>query len=340
MGIELRLPNISGNDKEQLVQIRSYLYQIIPQLQWALNNVSATEVSSGTIDQIARRISSASVSGVPSTSVSAEVTFDKLKPLIIKSADIVEAYYEEINKRLESLYVAESDFGTFMEKTTQDIEETSSYVDQKFSDIQVIITDEVDGLKVSYQEVDGKIVQINDSVSLVGQKAAELDDSVAKAEQSIIDTNAKVDETSGAVENLKADINDTSEKVDILDGLIKEAQEKLNLVNAMVLASKAHIKTGEIDRRVDSEGNEFPVIGIEMGQIDTANGDVVSQRYARFTSGKLSFYDQSGTEVAYISNNKLFIEKAEILRENKFGGFVDTIMAGGDVVTKWVGGEG
>jgi hypothetical protein len=42
MGIELRLPNIKGNDKEQLVQIRSYLYQLAEQLQWALNNIDTS----------------------------------------------------------------------------------------------------------------------------------------------------------------------------------------------------------------------------------------------------------------------------------------------------------
>ena len=46
--IELRLPNIKGSDKEQLVQIRSYLYQLTEQLQWALNNTSASVPSNVT----------------------------------------------------------------------------------------------------------------------------------------------------------------------------------------------------------------------------------------------------------------------------------------------------
>jgi hypothetical protein len=35
--VELRLPNIKGNDREQLIQIRSYLYQLVEQLQYELN---------------------------------------------------------------------------------------------------------------------------------------------------------------------------------------------------------------------------------------------------------------------------------------------------------------
>jgi hypothetical protein len=43
MGIELRLPQINGKtDREQLAQIKSYLYQMAQQLQWALHNVSAS----------------------------------------------------------------------------------------------------------------------------------------------------------------------------------------------------------------------------------------------------------------------------------------------------------
>ncbi len=36
MDVQLRLPDIKGDDREQLRRIRSYLYQLVPQLQWAL----------------------------------------------------------------------------------------------------------------------------------------------------------------------------------------------------------------------------------------------------------------------------------------------------------------
>ena len=47
MGMQLRLPDIKGSDREQLQRIRSYLYQLVPQLQWALDtweNASSVEV--------------------------------------------------------------------------------------------------------------------------------------------------------------------------------------------------------------------------------------------------------------------------------------------------------
>ena len=74
--------------------------------------------------------------------------------------------------------------------------------------------------------------------------------------------------------------------------------------------------------------------GIEIGQ---QVGDVFN-KFSRFTSEKLSFYDANNNEVAYISDKKLYIGQAEITISLKVGGFVDYVM-GGDVVTKWEGGS-
>lgn len=37
--VELRMPSITGTEREQLAKMRSYLYQLIPQLEWALNHI-------------------------------------------------------------------------------------------------------------------------------------------------------------------------------------------------------------------------------------------------------------------------------------------------------------
>ena len=41
MSFRFRLPDIKGTDREQLRQLRSYLYQLVPQLQWALDAVGS-----------------------------------------------------------------------------------------------------------------------------------------------------------------------------------------------------------------------------------------------------------------------------------------------------------
>ena len=51
MGFRFRLPDIKGTDREQLRQLRSYLYQLVPQLQWALDSVgSARKTSTASVE--------------------------------------------------------------------------------------------------------------------------------------------------------------------------------------------------------------------------------------------------------------------------------------------------
>lgn len=135
---ELRLPNITGTtEREQLSQVKSYLYGFVENLQWILNTIDTSVVSVNTAIQEEKPKTTTSVVASADTKVS----FDALKPLIIKSADIVNAYYDEISSRLEGLYVAESDFGTFTEQTAQEILQSSTDIEQLFTDIQAIVTD-------------------------------------------------------------------------------------------------------------------------------------------------------------------------------------------------------
>ena len=228
MGVNLRLPNISGvTEREQLGQIRNYLYQLVEQLQWALSTV-------GSSDQSYYVVATTPKSTAPQASPKTveTVDFDALKPLIIKSADIVQAYYEEINSRLVGEYVAESDFGTFVEQTELNIIKSSTDIELVFSNIQKIFT---------------------------------------------------------SIENL----------------------------NFTLAEVNAHIKPGILYYE-----DGIPVYGLEIGQKNTIDGVEVFNKYARFTSNKLSFYDQNGTEVAYISDYKLYITNMEITGTAKFGAFL------------------
>ena len=157
MSVELRLPYITGGtEREQLQQLKSYLYQLTEQLQIALNANDPTSVT----QQVVIQSTNAPSSSAPQP-FDAEVTFAALKPLIIKSAEIVEAYYEEINKKLEGIYVAESDFGTFVEKTEQKIKETSEYTERGFSNVQTIIDEKVGAAK---SELEGEQAKTNEEL--------------------------------------------------------------------------------------------------------------------------------------------------------------------------------
>ena len=44
MSIDLRYPNIQGKtEAEQILQVKSYLHQLVEQLNWALNTVESAK---------------------------------------------------------------------------------------------------------------------------------------------------------------------------------------------------------------------------------------------------------------------------------------------------------
>lgn len=140
MGIDLRLPNITAPTAEgQMAQMQSYMHQLVQQLNWALNTVG--EAQSGNTSNV--------VINTPSEDISpkeAEDTFNSIKALIIKSADIVEAYEETIITDFNGKYFADSDFGTYLEQTSKSIEENSKYTNEVYTNVQTI-TDKVNGLE-------------------------------------------------------------------------------------------------------------------------------------------------------------------------------------------------
>lgn len=268
MGFDLRYPNITAPDERgQLTQMRSYLHQLVEQLQWALNDLSAT--SSGYVDASAPKSQATATD-----KVNAEATFNAIKSLIIKSADIVTAYSEKIQAKLDGIYVAESEFGAFTEQTTQNILNTSSYTERNFSNIQEITNNLSDSLRNTKNEVDSKLGSI-----------------------------------SGVLDSISHTLIDVS----------------------------ANIRSGLLFY----DENGVPVYGLEVGQKTKIDGVEVFDKFARFTSDRLSFYDQNDNEVAYISDRKLYINHVEIKGTLKMGGFVKTVLADGSIVKRWItGGEG
>lgn len=275
MGIDIRLPHITGTtEREQLEQLKKYLFQLREQLQWAFDNIgegsNSVYVSSPTMIS----------SPVSHVSYSAEETFNSIKALIIKSADIVEAYYDEISTRLEGVYVAESDFGMFAQQTKQDINKSSTDIEQAFTNIQTIITD-------------------------------------------IGNVKGGIDGINGNIDEIKKEIGDV--------------EAGISAIKDTIIAVYANIKSGILYYE-----SGIPVYGLEIGQKTKIDGVEVFNKFARFTSDRLSFYDQNGSEVAYISDRKLYINHIEVKGSLKMGRLIQTALADGSIVKKWVsiGGEG
>lgn len=303
MGLNLRLPNITGlSEREQLLQIKSYLYQLVGELQFALNDTSNT--SNSVVVNTKNGVTSSG-----SQDVSTITMFNALKPLIIKSADIVDAYYEKLAKKYDSKYVAQSDFGTYTKATAQSIEENSTAIEQTFTNIQTIDTD-LQGVFSDVEAVDTKLSgEVSGIKKNVEDTAKALSDSISETENELSES------INGVSENLGGQIKAIAKSVDA------------------ILTVNAYIKSGLLYYNDE----ELPVYGVEVGQTNNVNGADVFKKFARFTADRLSFYDQNDKEVAYISDYKLYITSVEILYNLIGGGFMLDLSRGWTL--KYAGGE-
>lgn len=149
--IDIRLPNITAKDEAgQLLQVKSYLHQLVGQLNYALSTIESSSSTYITDNQ------GKPMPGNEKQTDSPIDTFNDIKSLIIKSADIINVYSEEISKKLEGEYVAQSDFGTYSEKTSQDITANSKSITEAYENIQKITSD-VEGISNRLLEVNAHI---------------------------------------------------------------------------------------------------------------------------------------------------------------------------------------
>lgn len=192
MSITIQTPNITAaNDRERLQQMQSYLYQMAQQLQWAFNTIETG--STGVVPTSLPRTAGTGGNGAPENP---KATFASIKDLIIKSADIVEAYYDTISSRLEGLYVAQSDFGIYTEQTTQEIQGNSTSINQLFTNEQTIYT-RLDGLDTENQVQNDKtesltsgLAGVSDSVAGLAAETKEIGNTVDSLYAQSLQTNA------------------------------------------------------------------------------------------------------------------------------------------------------
>lgn len=151
----IRYPNIvGGTEAQKLEQMKSYLHQLADELNYQLDNIGNTGKS------VSGYPSSTNEVAKPIKKNNAVSNFNDIKALIIKSADIINAYCDEITERLNGVYVAEATFpsgsATFIEETEQTIVTNSSKIEQLFTDMKAIVSD-VAGIENTLIETEANI---------------------------------------------------------------------------------------------------------------------------------------------------------------------------------------
>lgn len=140
-------PILNGSDRQQLVQIRQYLYQISRDLNLALNNLTEDNFVNGIIP--AQKGQEKDSSEQQKQEFKQQLS--SLKSLIIKTADTVHAEMDVLEASLSSTYVAQSTFGTFSEEINSQISATAERVEQNIQ-YQATLEDTFRGVSDAFDQ--------------------------------------------------------------------------------------------------------------------------------------------------------------------------------------------
>lgn len=88
---------------------------------------------------------------------------------------------------------------------------------------------------------------------------------------------------------------------------VQQLETSVEGLRSAVLEVNASIRTGLLTQE---DGQS--IYGVEIGQQTYADGVIRFHKYARLTAQKLSFYDSSDVEVAYVSDQRLYVTTAVV----------------------------
>jgi hypothetical protein len=203
-----------------------------------------------------------------------------------------------------------------------------------------------------YKNLTGKVLNISKSIDGLEVKAEDLNGKVGSLELStesfktyVKDTYISEEEFGKYRADLSTEFTQTADAFTMQFESVKESVDGVNKDLEQITSDvddldksleevKANIRYGVLDH----DDANSPVYGIEIGQRTEIDGVETFNKYARFTSDRLSFFDSRNQEVAYIGDQKMHITHAEITESLKLGGFVDTVLSDNSVITKWAGG--
>ena len=124
--INLTPPSATGGQAEQVRNLYSYLYQLTDRL-----NAAFVALDAGGSDASGTSVSAAGASGGMSADQARQ--YNELKALIIKTGTVTKEYADKLVASLDSVYIAQSEWGTYEEQIHQDIEATASGIVESYN---------------------------------------------------------------------------------------------------------------------------------------------------------------------------------------------------------------
>ncbi len=293
--LNLTVPNLTSekySPDNKFLMLKNYLYELNETLAQVLDDKTAVEIQAltNTVNE-KEKTNAEKMIALKNQSVK---RFEDLKQDILRTADEIEREYttkiektkEEIKLEAQSEFVANSQFGEYKNQVGSAYNQLADKIQTNVSAIEELDS----GVEDFKRATNSKITQQADSiVSHISERYAtknEMHGLEDRVESKIVQTSSNI------TDNFNKSFSYLADDISSVGGSVKEFVSELNV----------YIRRGEL---------EPDVYGVEIGRND-------SLIKARFTNDRLSFY-QGTSEVAYVSQNNLYITRAEVLDYLKIG---------------------
>lgn len=293
--LNLTVPNLTSDkysDDNKFMLLKNYLYELNEVLAQALDDKTATELQAFTKSVNEKdKSNSEKIIALKNQSIK---RFDALKQDILRTADEIEKEYttkleqtkEEIKLEAKGEFVAQSQFGEYKNETASQYKQMSEAVQSNVTKTEELSTSVEDYKRTTDSKITQQAESITSQISETYATKNEVNGLEDRVESKIVQTSTNI------TDNFNKSFTYLSDDISTVGGNVKEFISELDV----------YIRRGEL---------EPDIYGIEIGRSD-------SLIKARFTNDRLSFY-QGTSEVAYISQNNLYITRAEVLDYLKIG---------------------
>lgn len=136
MSVNIRYPNITGlSEKEQLSQIKSYLHQLVEQLNYALPTI-------GTGEGATQAQSSQDVQG-------AEISYYELRSLIIQQLQEVQSLFNQLSAKMQADYVSDAELPQAINTALEQAKDSGEFEGNDGFSPVVTVEDIINGHRVT-----------------------------------------------------------------------------------------------------------------------------------------------------------------------------------------------
>lgn len=314
--LNLIVPDITSSKYSQdnkFLLLKHYLYELNEVLSFALADKSYGEIHE--IKKTVEESNKARTVGVKQLQAQSMKRFNELREQIISTADEIENNYKSAISKSESQlmqsvtgeFVAKGEFGDYKNTVQTELDQQAESISLNAQSVENVkfsvgtLAEEQTALR---QEVEADALNLEEYKKTARSELSVQSDAIISQVENVYATKNETEQLEGRIESRI--VQNATDITESFNQRFQQSTENIGEVQASfsqyVSELEVYIRRGEL-----SEG----IYGIEIGRTD-------SNIKARFTNDRLSFY-RGTTEIAYISDNSLYITDAHVLDYLKIG---------------------